>query len=236
MLKNRLKTVRDRFFEKSNVRFARAVGVSEGSVRGWVRGDHLPNADAMERIRRAAGVSSKWLLAGEGPMETATDNIRSAQLNIVDAKAAWFRGARERIDAYYPVPLVAGGIAAGSPREISEYDVEDWIPTIFHRDWCPHPEQTVCVRVAGDSMIPTIPDGGLVAIDLAQKDPARLVGRIVALRREGGVTVKRLFRTDEGVFVARPDNVSSNEIFVYQRERISEAILGKIVWWWGRSD
>jgi len=234
MLHKRLKTVRDEYFGGSNVRFARAVGASEGSVRGWVLGAHRPNAAVIDKICRSSGIPSRWLLSGEGPRDLSIIAGAAPELRIVDAKAAWFRGLRERIDAYFPIPLVAGNVAAGSPSEVSEHEVEDWIPTIYHRDWCPHPEQTVCVRVSGESMTPTIPDGGLVAIDLAQRDPARLARRIAAFKRDGGVTIKRLFQTDDGLWVARPDNVDSNEIYVYPPDRIFDVILGKVVWWWGR--
>jgi phage repressor protein C with HTH and peptisase S24 domain len=234
MLSARLKKIRDDRFGKSNVRFAEKLGVSEGSVRGWVGGSHEPGAELLRKIARVGRVSIRWLLTGEGPMALVGTSQPTPPLKIVEPKAAWFRGLRERIDAYFPVPLVEGRVAAGSPSEVSEHEVEDWIPTIFHKDWCPHPEQTVCVRVRGDSMTPTIPDGGLVAIDLAQRDPARLARSIVALRRDGGVSIKRLFRTDDGMWVARPDNVESNEIYVLTPESVAEAILGKVVWWWGR--
>ncbi|MBZ0271218.1 hypothetical protein K8I61_04230 [bacterium] len=233
MLAKRLKTVRDEAFGGSNLAMARAIGVSEGAVRGWLRGDHEPGAPAVEAIRRAAGYRADWLLSGVGPRhERAAEG--AGEMRIVAPKDAWFRGVRERIDAYYPVPLVTGEVAAGAPRAISESEVDDWVPTIYHREWCPHPERTVCVRVAGDSMIPTIPDGGLVAIDLAQTDPKRLARMIVALRRDDGVTIKRLFATDSGQWVARPDNGDSNELYVFAPDEIADAIVGKVVWWWGR--
>ncbi|MCZ7583944.1 MAG: helix-turn-helix domain-containing protein [Deltaproteobacteria bacterium] len=233
-LSGRLRAVRDRSFGGSNVRFADAIDVTEGSVRGWIRGDHRPGAEVIDAVCRVSGVSPQWLLTGKGSRDQTLAALPSPELRLVEAKASWFRGFRERIDAYYPVPLVAGRVAAGSPAEVSEDEVDDWIPTIYHRDWCPHPEQTVCVRVRGDSMAPTIPDGGLVAIDLAQRQPARLIRQVVALRREGGVTIKRLFRTDDGEWVARPDNLDSNEIYVFAPDELNDAILGKVVWWWGR--
>jgi phage repressor protein C with HTH and peptisase S24 domain len=234
MLSKRLKSIRDEKFGGSNVKFAKSLKVSEGSVRGWIAGRHAPGSDVIEKICRAAGVSTQWLLAGEGPRVATAAATGPMELKLVEPRAAWFRGPRERIDAYFPIPLVAGRVAAGSPSTVSEHDVEDWIPTIYHRDWCPHPDQTICVRVQGDSMIPTIPDGGLVAIDMAQREPARLAGRIVAVKRDGGVTIKRLFQTDDKLWVARPDNVESNEIFVYAPDLIAEMVLGKVVWWWGR--
>jgi len=230
----RLQIIRDEDFGGSNVRFAKKLGVSEGSIRGWIRGDHQPNAQVIKWICRKTGFSSRWLLTGHGSRRHSPVRQPAPDLRIVEPKAAWFRGVRNRIDAYFPIPLVAGSVAAGSPSEVSEHEVDDWIPTIFHKEWCPHPDQTVCVRVSGDSMLPTIPDGGLVAIDLVQRDPRGLRKKIVALKHDGGVTIKRLFETDGKEWVARPDNVDSNEIFVFGPEKLSEAILGKVVWWWGR--
>jgi phage repressor protein C with HTH and peptisase S24 domain len=57
---------------------------------------------------------------------------------------------------------------------------------------------------------------------------------VVALRRDGGATVKRLVRLGDGRYVARPDNPDSAELYVYGADEIADAVVGKVVWWWGK--
>jgi len=177
-----------------------------------------------------------WVLTGRTAEEIALENsqLERPDLRLVDPKNSWFKGQKYEPGVYYPLPLISGAVAAGSPRVISEDEVDDWIPVIYNRQWCPHPEKTVCVRIAGDSMEPTIPDGGLAAIDMDQKDPANLQKKIVALRKDGGVTIKRLFLSENHYWIGRPDNLQSDEIFTFPDEEIAECIIGKVVFWWGR--
>ena len=80
----------------------------------------------------------------------------------------------------------------------------------------------------------TIHDGGIVAVDRAQRDPRRLIGKVVALRRDGGVTVKRLTTAEGGLWIARPDNPQSPETLVFRDDEIVDAVVGKVVWSWSR--
>ncbi|MDP8224347.1 MAG: S24 family peptidase [Candidatus Lernaella stagnicola] len=146
------------------------------------------------------------------------------------------RGERLDPTTFYPLPVISGEAAAGTPAEVCEAEVEDWVPSIYNSEWCPHPESTVCVRVRGDSMTPTIQDGGLVAIDMRQRLPQKLRDKIVALRHDGGVTIKRLVLTDRREWIGRPDNAASSELFVFSDEEIVDAIVGKVVWWWSKAN
>ena len=42
--------------------FEDATGVRMGTVRSWLRGDRMPNADSVVRCARGLGVTSDWLL------------------------------------------------------------------------------------------------------------------------------------------------------------------------------
>jgi phage repressor protein C with HTH and peptisase S24 domain len=74
------------------------------------------------------------------------------------------------------------------------------------KDWCPHPSSTSCLRVRGQSMMPTICDGYIVAVDSSQTDRSKLEGKIViAWNRDKGLTVSR-FRTFDHTETLQPDN------------------------------
>ncbi len=219
---------------------AAVLGVDQATVSRYEKGLRSPTLDVVIALERQCGVNSAYLLTGAGPVlksdEPEADEAppRTVQMHFVKPSGRWFHEGNVDETAYIPLPIVSGSVAAGAPRAISEHEVEDWVPAIYHPEWNPHPEKTVCVRVRGDSMMPTVPDGSLLAIDRAQREPVRLIRHMAAFRADGGVTVKRLFRTDKGLWIARPDNPDSAEIYQFDDEEIRPAIIGKVVWWWAK--
>jgi len=224
--------LREKYTQKGMAGFLK---VSQASINQYEKNKQFPSLESILKINGKLEVDLAWLITGKGDPELIKKEMaQPTDFNLVDPKNSWFKGQKYEPGVYYPLPLISGAVAAGSPRVVSEDEVDDWVPVIFHRKWCPHPEKTVCVRIAGDSMEPTIPDGGLAAIDLDQKDPASLQKKIVALRKNGGVTIKRLFLSENHYWIGRPDNPQSDEIFTFPDEEISECIIGKVVFWWGR--
>ena len=53
------------FGDGKNTAFAEKLGVSEGNIRGYIKGV-VPKADVLERIVRTYDVSPEWLLTGIG--------------------------------------------------------------------------------------------------------------------------------------------------------------------------
>lgn len=224
-----------RIIGKNQKEFAERLGISPTLISKVESGSAPVSGLLKMAIEHAWGINSTWIEKGEGEMISFRHRaIDIPQFDLVDAPGRWFNGPQRDVRLYWPVPIVSGYVAAGPPAEIFDHEVDDWVATIYHQNWSPHPDKTVCVRVKGDSMTPTILDGGLVAIDLAQRDARQLVRKIAVFRADGGVTVKRLFRTDKGLWIARPDNVESTEIYQYDDDEIYEAIVGKVVWWWAR--
>ena len=79
------------------------------------------------------------------------------------------------------IPLLK--VAAGSGKEgdnlplLSDAPVESMIAA--PSDWCPNPSYTSCLRVRGNSMLPLIHDGFVVAVDASETDLSRLdTGRL----------------------------------------------------------
>lgn len=181
-------------------------------------------------IEHFFGISRAWLETGVGEMMIARKEAVEPTFLPPGAKVTE-RELRETPGLYYPLPLVSGEAAAGPARVVSETEVDDWIYTIYSKEWCPNPTMTVCLRVRGDSMEPTIPDGGLVAIDRKQRDLWKLNGKIAAIRSDGGVTIKRIECISHVLCIGRPDNPKSRDLVAIKSE---EDIIGKVVWWWGK--
>jgi len=66
--KDRLRQLRDQFFNGNNNRLALSIDVAESSVRGWLDGARLPNAKVVGRVCDVAGVNAHWLITGQGDM------------------------------------------------------------------------------------------------------------------------------------------------------------------------
>ncbi len=74
----------------------------------------------------------------------------------------------------------------------------------------------------------------LVGIDHLKRDPRTLKGKIVAIRKEGEATIKRLRIVSKDLAIGMPDNPEfMNDAVVLRGEEIDTAIIGKVVWWWG---
>ena len=128
-------------------------------------------------------------------------------------------------------------MAAGSPSEINESDVESWALIYASREWMPHdPEQYTCVYVRGKSMSPILEDGDIVAIDHAEKNPENLDGKMVAFRVNGGVTIKWCrYLAAKGQVVGVPENLSElDHVVTLTGEEIDNGIVGMVRWWWAK--
>lgn len=133
------------------------------------------------------------------------------------------------IEKLVPIPIARSEISAGSPREVEENP--DGVAVIY-KHWARNNKDFTAVRVKGDSMKPTIPNGSLVGIDHSKRDPKALNGKIVALRKNGEATIKRPRIVSKDLVLGMPDNPDYiSEAVVLRGDEIDNGIIGKVVWW-----
>ena len=105
-----------------------------------------------------------------------------------------------------PVRLLEVASAAGVGAEV--YDETPIGLLWFRNDWLQshsiNPEQSNIIRVRGESMKPTLPDGCSILVDRERRDPHQ--GRIYVMRTEEGLVVKRLGLDEEGRWEIRSDS------------------------------
>jgi len=101
------------------------------------------------------------------------------------------------------------------------------------KDWCPNPAATSCLRVKGNSMMPLLQDGYIVAVDSSQSERSKLNGKIViAWHKDMGLTVSRLERyghTD----TLQPENREYQSITLDSKHKWK--ILATVLWWVGKA-
>lgn len=147
--KEKIATIHDRialcvqyFGEGKNTVFAEKLGVSEGNIRGYIKGV-VPKADILEKIVRTYEVSSAWLLTGEGEM------IKEDKREV----------AHQTENPKEGIPLIPFSAMAGAltgEQSALEYECERYVVPAFHN-------ADFLMPVKGNSMTPTYISGDIVA-------------------------------------------------------------------------
>ncbi len=76
---DRIGTLVQEYGDGKNTVFANKIGVSEGNVRGYIKGI-MPKADVLEKIVRTFDVNAMWLLTGIGHMRVSNLDISTPVL------------------------------------------------------------------------------------------------------------------------------------------------------------
>ena len=182
-----------------------AVGVGKSTVRKWETGQ-IANMrrDKIASLAKVLRTTPGYLMGWEPcPSESAT------QPTIPDG----FQPLPDMVQ----VPLV-GRIACGEPITAEE-NIEDIVsvPSVWHADFTLHCE--------GESMMPRIHDGDLVAI---RKQPAVENGEVAAVRIDGEATLKHVYLYPTYIEL-RPENPAFESIIRIGEDMNTVKIEGKAV-------
>lgn len=236
----RLRAVRERLFGRRGMNaFAKLLGIPFATYHGYESGRSPIPAQLAQRVENATGADKSWLLYGESSSGVAASDAVRIVAESGEAYGRW--KASHGLDAerlenqVVAIPILGGAVAAGSPREVDESEIEDW--AFCYRPHVSHPMETSAVRVVGASMEPYIGDGGLVGIDHADRDVVRIMRAnppLCAVRdvEAGGVLVRSLRQIRPGLFAFEPANPGPGHVgVVWDAKRDSEnPIVGRVVW------
>ena len=132
-------------------------------------------------------------------------------------------------DEFVKVRKLDVRLAAGHGAEVFEGEEETTIA--FRRDFIyksgVNAYAAVAVYVAGESMLPTIPDGAIVLID--RSNTIIYNGKIYGLRYDGRLYIKRLLR-ENGKLLARSDNQVGNPDLDLEKRKVDFEVLGRAFW------
>ena len=179
-------------------------------MRKYLTGS-MPGADKLVQIARANGVTVQWLATGEGFMRV--DDTPGSDHEAGEGF--------ERVPSYK--------IRAGAGVE----QAPDIGHLAFSHEWMRQKglsaKDMVVVRVAGDSMSPTIRDGALVLVDTRQEIPKE--DGIYILSIDDHLVAKRL-QVDlaSGGLYVKNDNATYREQCLTPEQASSLLIVGKAVW------
>lgn len=180
--------------------FADAVGVSRGAVQQWEKGDTAPTRRHQPKVAEILDISVAELMGhGALSMETTDPGAGPAQAQPVaidlENNPDWPSVRRVSIKAQAGIT----GFAVES--------VDDLPPIVFRADWYKNhgyrPERLLALRVAGESMVPSLWPGDLIVVNTDNTAPKDGVAALVAYY--GEVTVKRM-QMDAGQWWLTSDN------------------------------
>jgi len=174
------------------------VGISQPGIRKWVNGDAKASFEGVAKLARAAGVSLDWIATGTGAVEDTPLSI------VIYCFLAQADGSPER-QPFNEDTLVVH-------------------PTFFVRHRL-DPQWTGIVRVAGNAMAPTLPDGTLAIIDmrvrLFQDDGIYVIGR------PNGFVVRRVSIHGERADL-KTDNPAHGDTYAAPEDMLSVPIWGRV--------
>jgi SOS-response transcriptional repressor LexA len=222
--------------------FAKVLAVSQVAVSRWESGRDTPTAQNFLKLGHIADGPERWYFWEQGGL---SPDAVTAALPELDSRL--YKGPKstvtvqptpgalkdggtrlKKIPDAVAVPLLRDAAAAGSPRMIQEALVEDVV--VIPRRMCPHPDETVCIRVKGDSMSPMLEDSDIVAIDTSLIDRSKLYGKMVAARDpEGGVTIKWLRRSGKDELLV-PQHTSLRHQPIVITTDPQWKIVGRVIW------
>jgi len=167
----RLRSIRGKL---ARVKFLQGLESSQNSLVRYERGERIPDANFVAAVCRKYRVRADWLLSGEGPMY------------IEDARPGEMFSEVEAVAHY---PLISWVQAGHWQPVIDNYqpgDGEMMVPSSKCLG-----ARTFCLRVHGDSMEPTVPEGSIIFVDPdVHADNGSLA--VVRLDDEQEVTFKKI--------------------------------------------
>ena len=167
--------------------------------------------DGATKAAKALGVSLDWLVGLTDDRRPAAELSRllsaptsSGQGLVIELDAALAPG---NVPGARPVPVRELAAAAGGGAVDLDETIVGYL--YFRLDWLDQqalePSQCDVIRVSGESMDPTLPDGCSILVDRSRR--SRRHGRIYVARTDEGVVVKRLLHV-RGRWTLSSDNTA----------------------------
>ncbi|PIK77137.1 helix-turn-helix transcriptional regulator [Pseudomonas sp. 382] len=232
---------------------AEKVGIAQTAISQLESGK-TQRSTYLFQIAEACGVSATWLVTGMGGML-----ISDAQPHDADMERQFKEGYEEGFNEVNSAGVAAGldpislwdddtpldddeveipflrevELSAGSGRTVIERSSTAKL-RFGKRSLRAHNvqfDQAVCVVVSGNSMEPVLPDGSTVGVNVGQTQIVD--GKMYAIKHDGQLRVKVLYRVPGGGVRFRSFNQSEHPDETYTAEEMAEKsieIIGRVFW------
>jgi transcriptional regulator with XRE-family HTH domain len=213
-LNKRIKGIRERagLTQKD---FSAKIGISRSFLSEIEGGKVKPSIETLIGIVLNFQIDTHWLLAGD---------IKNIDELSVAEPASEYGRISNRQSPYPVLPILKDHVVAGPPRRISVGDIAEYIPSLGFLTQ----RKVYCFYVKDDAMMPMMQPGSLVGVASFAGPHKKLEGKLVALWRRDGLTVRR-FRIDSKHMILEPENKSYPVLYV---EKSNKSVLYSVDWWW----
>ncbi len=218
---------------KNPTELMKILNLTLGSFGSARKRQRLPAQWIVEAFEKH-GISSDWLLSGEGPMRRGEElSEQQAPYNCLSP------------EDFELLPLLESRVAAGPEGEIIFDEVADqypfkkwWIERMVGKDEF-RKKFLVLIKVRGDSMSPTINPGEVVMVDTYEGErlDVRTGSIYMIIMPDGSSAIKRLAlsRKEDGrmTLICMSDNVAVYRPFEFDLvpgRSLKQYILGRVRW------
>ncbi len=129
------------------VELSDATGISKARISQYVNGVYVPKSKATYSIAKALNINETWLMGYDVPMERSNVSEKS-NAEILPTSEIRMIPVFETVSAGF-------GAYASS-------DIVDYMPLYIENDY--EAEETLCIKVKGDSMYPKIEDEDIIQV------------------------------------------------------------------------
>ncbi|MDQ0454619.1 phage repressor protein C with HTH and peptisase S24 domain [Rhizobium paknamense] len=196
--------------------FAESIGVNDGTLGNYERGDRSPDWSFLATLQREKNVNLNWLFTGQGEMfisPPSAEQLRESKHDLV-------------LMPEYDVRASAGnGLIAIHQMPTSETAFE----RKFLRDLGGSPDHCFLMWSTGDSMLPSIPDNSLLIVDASQTTVDH--GRIYVFNVGNTVLVKRAnWRMDGRLELISDNTAGKYPVETFDANRVEDlAVVGRVI-------
>lgn len=206
---------------KTQTSLASFLGIRDASVTGAKQRDSFP-ADWAVKIAGEYGLSTDWILTGEGPI-TRESGVSEA--------GAVYNSTKTRDDYIY-VPRYDVQASAGHGAINDQEDVVDHLA--FKRDWVKNKlgvdgKDLALITAKGDSMEPTIEEDDLLLLNTAINEVQD--DGIYCIKNEFRLQIKRIQRMIGKEIVVKSDNPAYQPFTVGPDQLECLEVVGRVVWY-----
>ena len=233
---SRIKSLR-KHLNQTQEEFASSIEYDRSYISNVETGRAQVTERLLKLIEQTFPVNPQWLRDGKGEMlkgETIYEDVdplqhdEQLQLFPLKIRGFWYPGQeieQHKKEGIVVIPVYNEVDAGAAVRNYSSLEPIDWVPV--KAKWLR--DQIFGIKVKGNSMETTIPDGSVVLVDGNQKDIVD--GKIFAIEIPHiGATVKRVY-IDYQKLILKPDNPQHKEkafpLTALEKEEIR--IIGRVV-------
>lgn len=244
--KNRfIERLKDAIGNTPNTVFAKACGVSEATIRKYLKGASYPDLDVLTAISYVSGRSISWL-TGEADEDGTVLDCLPEEASATEPLSI---ALPPHMDDFIMVnDLSTVEAAAGAGSYVAEEESSGRMA--FRREWVEREGLNAralrIIRARGDSMEPTIQDGAPILVEAftyADDDgntrylrngrtPEEIVRQdgIYVIQLHGRLLVKRLQLDLLGGLLVKSDNQAYDTLHIQANQIEDIAVIGRVVW------